>query len=93
MFISQQKWTYFIRMGPILMLGPIGSIAESFRTSREFTAVRFFPRMRSEMGLEVLQPGVGFGAVLKGAAMGLFTCMPPHMHHQHVLSFEGFFFS
>ena len=47
--------------------------------------------MRSKMGLEVLQSGIGFGAIFEGALMRLFSRVPSHVNHQHVLSFEGFF--
>merc|ERR1712141_57537 len=45
------------------------------------------------MGLEIFQPRKSFGAVFKRASMRLFGCMPPHVHHQHILGLERLFFS
>ena len=76
------------------MPGPFQSAAESLRASRESTAVRFFARMNfSDMSLEVLQPGVGFRAVLIATLVWLFPRVSPHMNNQHVLFFEGLSFS
>ena len=73
-----------------MMLGPFQSAAKSLRTSREYTAVRFFARMNfSNMSLQVLQPGVGFRAVLIATLVWLFPRVSPHMNNQHVPFFEG----
>lgn len=62
---DSEKTTHSIRMGPVLMLGSVRGIAESFSTSRELTHVWLFSCVRPKMCFQVLKPAVGFGASFK----------------------------
>ena len=52
-------------MGSVLVLGPIGGIAESLDASRHFALVRLFPGVGAQVGFQVLQPRVRLGAPLE----------------------------
>ncbi len=47
------------------MLGPVGRIAEGLRAAGELAGVRLLPRVRPQVGLEILQSGVRFGAIFE----------------------------
>lgn len=57
--------TYLVRVGSVLMFGPIGRVAERFATTWEFTHVRFLTGMRSQMSFQVLQTRIRFRTSLK----------------------------
>ena len=50
----------FIGMGSVLMFCPIASIWECLWTAGKFTRIGLFPRMWSQMGLQVLQTWIRF---------------------------------
>lgn len=58
-------YTYLVTVSPVLMLGPIAGVGESFRTAGVLAGVGFLPGMASKMGLQILQPGVSFAAALE----------------------------
>lgn len=52
-------------MGPVLVLGPVRGIGEGLVASFMLADVRFLSGVRAEVGLKVLQAGVGLRAALK----------------------------
>ena len=56
---------YLIGMGSVLVLCPIAGVAEGFRASWELTHVRLLSRVRSQVGLQVLQTTVRLPAALE----------------------------
>lgn len=52
--------TYLVAVSSVLMLRPVRSVAEGLAASRELASVRFLARVRSQMGLQILQPRVSF---------------------------------
>lgn len=52
-------------MRPVLMLGAITGVRESLRAARVLARVGLLSCVASEMGLQVLQAGVGFTAAFE----------------------------
>ena len=52
-------------MCPVLVLGPVRGVAEGLGASGKFTVVRLLSRVRAQVGLQVLQPGVCLVAALE----------------------------
>ena len=57
--------SYLIWVSPVLVFSPVWSIAEGLCTSWKFTGVRFLARVRTQMGLQILESRIGFGAIFK----------------------------
>ncbi len=52
-------------MGPVLVLGPVGGVAEGLGAAGELAHVGLLPRVGPQVGLQVLQPAVRLPATLK----------------------------
>ena len=57
--------TNLIGVSPVLMLCPVRRIAEGLLASGELAGVRLLSRVGPQVSLQVLQPGVSFGARFK----------------------------
>lgn len=56
--------THLIRVSPIHVLGAVGCVGEGLPAPIHLADVWSLPGVRTEMGLQVFQPGVSFAAVL-----------------------------
>lgn len=56
---------YLVGVSPVLVLGSIRGIGERLIASLVLADVRFLPGVRAQVGLQVLQAGVGLGAALE----------------------------
>ena len=52
--------TYLVGMSPVLVLGSVRRVAEGLGAPGELAHVGLLPCVGPEVGLEVLQPAVGF---------------------------------
>ncbi len=59
------KYAHLVGMCPVLVLGPVGGIAEGLGAPGELARVRLLPSVRAQVRLEVLQSRVGLVAHLK----------------------------
>ena len=57
-------------MSPVLVFGPVRGIGEGFAAPGELTHVGLLARVRPQVGLQVLKPGVGLGAGLELESVG-----------------------
>ena len=57
--------THLVGMGPVLVLGSVRGVAEGLGAPRELAHVGLLPRVRPQVGLEVLQSAVGFPTSLE----------------------------
>ncbi len=56
---------YLVAVGSVLVLGPVGGVAEGLGAAGELAHVGFLPRVGPQVGLQVLQPAVRLPANLK----------------------------
>lgn len=56
--------THLVRVSPIHVLGAVGCVGEGLPAPIHFADVWSLPGVRTEMGLQVFQPGVSFAALL-----------------------------
>jgi hypothetical protein len=52
-------------VGPVLVLGPVGGVAEGLGAPGELAHVRLLPRVGPQVGLQVLQPAIRLPATLE----------------------------
>jgi hypothetical protein len=62
---SVEKVCYLVAVSPVLVLGPVGGVAEGLGAAGELTHVGLLPRVGPQVGLQVLQPAVRLPATLK----------------------------
>lgn len=56
---------YLVGVRPVLVLGPVRGVGEGLVAAFVLADVGFLPGVRAQMGLQVLQAGVGLGAALE----------------------------
>jgi len=52
-------------MCSVLMLGPVGGVAEGFGATGELASVRLFSGVRSQVGLQVFETGICLVAIFE----------------------------
>ena len=57
--------SHLVAVCPVLVLGPVGGVAEGLGAAGELAHVGFLPGVGPQVGLQVLQPAVRLPATLK----------------------------
>ena len=65
--------SHLVGVGPVLVLGPVGGVAEGLGAAGELAGVGLLSGVRPQVGLQVLQPGIGLLAGLELRNKKLFS--------------------
>ena len=71
---------YLVGVGPVLVLGPVGGVAEGLGAAGELAGVGLLSGVGPQVRLEILQAGVGLQAGLELEWREIWTC---HRHSQN----------